>query len=422
VILVSTSAFGQIKVTSNSDLQIPNGKDIRFVDGGGNNQWGIEYWNGGLNFLKFDISNYVMFMKDTTVYIGTPSPVNSSPSRIGRLQINGWGLDGGLGLYSSRMLNGSLQSLTTLRMFVYKNNNAYIVRAGNLNKGIVLNASGHVGINGYASENYWLFISGDAQVSALYTTSDARCKTGITDLDADNVNKLYNLNAKKFHLKYFNIADSISKNKDTSEVRMQSETVDSIVLSQTLEKPDVSREQFGFIAQDVENIFPELVKVSEDGGYSMNYIGLIPIIVESMKLQKTEIDSLKGIISSMEQQIKNNTECCTNTDKSKTKSGTESETILSTPQEIVQSAYLDQNKPNPFSENTIIGMYLPEQLKSATLYVYNVNGLQLLSKTIPGRSKTSVTISAKELQAGIYIYSLIVDGVLVGSRQMILTE
>lgn len=72
--------------------------------------------------------------------------------------------------------------------------------------------------------------------------------------------------------------------------------------------------------------------------------------------------------------------------------------------------------------NNQIKMYIPENITTASLYVYGINGLQILHKSVTGRGNTSVTINAKELQPGIYIYSLIADGVLVGSRQMILTE
>lgn len=50
--------------------------------------------------------------------------------------------------------------------------------------------------------------------------------------------------------------------------------------------------QFGVIAQDVEKVFPELV--GEDKGYkTVNYNGLIPVILNAVKEQQTEIIDLK---------------------------------------------------------------------------------------------------------------------------------
>lgn len=56
--------------------------------------------------------------------------------------------------------------------------------------------------------------------------------------------------------------------------------------------------QFGLIAQEVENVLPDLVSqgAEENGkvGYKgVNYTGLIPILIKAMQEQQTEIESLK---------------------------------------------------------------------------------------------------------------------------------
>lgn len=50
--------------------------------------------------------------------------------------------------------------------------------------------------------------------------------------------------------------------------------------------------QYGVIAQELQAILPDLVKVNEQGFLSVNYQGLIPIIIEAMKQQSKKIDSL----------------------------------------------------------------------------------------------------------------------------------
>ncbi|MGY8864633.1 MAG: tail fiber domain-containing protein, partial [Methylophagaceae bacterium] len=63
------------------------------------------------------------------------------------------------------------------------------------------------------------------------------------------------------------------------------------------EKPN---DQLGFIAQEVEEILPELVKeidtVGKDGETHkvVNYQGVIPILVEAIKELKAEIEQLKN--------------------------------------------------------------------------------------------------------------------------------
>ncbi|WAC13750.1 tail fiber domain-containing protein [Dyadobacter pollutisoli] len=51
--------------------------------------------------------------------------------------------------------------------------------------------------------------------------------------------------------------------------------------------------QTGVIAQEVEEIFPELVKTDKDGMKSVNYTGLIPHLIESVKELKAENEELK---------------------------------------------------------------------------------------------------------------------------------
>lgn len=60
-------------------------------------------------------------------------------------------------------------------------------------------------------------------------------------------------------------------------------------------KGDKSRaRELGFIAQDVEPIFPELVHTTSDGAKNLNYIGLIAPMVEAIKAQQTAIDQLRA--------------------------------------------------------------------------------------------------------------------------------
>jgi Chaperone of endosialidase/Head domain of trimeric autotransporter adhesin len=54
-----------------------------------------------------------------------------------------------------------------------------------------------------------------------------------------------------------------------------------------------SDKQMGVIAQEVEKIYPELVSTDKDGYKSVNYVGLIPVMIESIKELKKEIDELK---------------------------------------------------------------------------------------------------------------------------------
>ncbi|NJO01930.1 MAG: tail fiber domain-containing protein [Bacteroidia bacterium] len=52
----------------------------------------------------------------------------------------------------------------------------------------------------------------------------------------------------------------------------------------------------GFIAQDIEKVFPELVHRNAEGYMSVNYDGLIPVLVEAIKEQQAQIEELKALV------------------------------------------------------------------------------------------------------------------------------
>jgi hypothetical protein len=58
-------------------------------------------------------------------------------------------------------------------------------------------------------------------------------------------------------------------------------------------KRDATKKQkIGVLAQDIEKVFPELV-VENKGIKSVNYQGLVPVLINALKEQQSEIDALK---------------------------------------------------------------------------------------------------------------------------------
>jgi hypothetical protein len=57
------------------------------------------------------------------------------------------------------------------------------------------------------------------------------------------------------------------------------------------------KKHYGFIAQDIEKIFPELVSNNTMGYKTVNYLELIPIMLSKMKQMQNEIDSIKKTLS-----------------------------------------------------------------------------------------------------------------------------
>ena len=63
-------------------------------------------------------------------------------------------------------------------------------------------------------------------------------------------------------------------------------------------KTNESESKIGLLAQDVQKAFPELVKTTNDSDktLSVNYQGLIPVLINAIKEQQKQIDELKKLI------------------------------------------------------------------------------------------------------------------------------
>ncbi|MEN8157711.1 MAG: tail fiber domain-containing protein [Bacteroidota bacterium] len=163
-----------------------------------------------------------------------------------------------------------------------------------------------------------------------------------------------------------------------------------------------TRLEYGLIAQEVEQIIPNIVSTREDGLKTIAYRELIPLLIDAIQKQQLELDELKAQNSAIQ------------------KSAT-AITSLKTPDESLQSL-LFQNIPNPFNENTTIRYSIPEIESHAMINVYDLQGRQVKSYSIEQTGEGDIMIPGSELNPGMFIYNLIVDGKEIASRRMILTE
>ena len=62
--------------------------------------------------------------------------------------------------------------------------------------------------------------------------------------------------------------------------------------SYTMKKDESEKQKIGLLAQDIEKVFPELVSES-NGVKSVNYQGLVPVLINALKEQQAEIDRIK---------------------------------------------------------------------------------------------------------------------------------
>jgi hypothetical protein len=109
-------------------------------------------------------------------------------------------------------------------------------------------------------------------IDSMYQSSDRNLKSNIEYISKDKTNSLLDLKPTEFMFK--------------SDLH--------------------KRTHYGFIAQDLEKIYPELVKDCEKGYRKVNYVELIPLIISKMQSMQEEIDELKKIIEDKKTNESNN--------------------------------------------------------------------------------------------------------------------
>ena len=191
----------------------------------------------------------------------------------------------------------------------------------------------------------------------------------------------------------------------------------------------------GFIAQDVEKAAQSVgydfsgVDAPENGkgAYGLRYAEfVVPLVkavqelseqndrlIESNKEQQSQIQELLEEVRILKGVVLPDASLRSPTNETETTGITDA---------VVAQCKLYQNAPNPFSQDTQIKYYIPENIKVAQLCIYNLQGAQIKQILVVQRGEGSQWISGSELAAGMYLYALIVDGKEVDTKRMILTK
>ena len=180
---------------------------------------------------------------------------------------------------------------------------------------------------------------------------------------------------------------------------------------------------YGLIAQDVEQVLPNLVKdtkfdtkmvlpltkpgtapttqqASEVIDFkAVNYTELIPIVIKGMQEQEVENKALKAQVAELRQMVLD----MKNATKISLTKGT-----------------LNQATPNPASGFTVITYTLPEGSDHAQLLFTDVSGKMLRSIGLTNSGIVEVNTSA--LASGTYNYTLFVNGQQADTKRLIITK
>lgn len=268
---------------------------------------------------------------------------------------------------------------------------------------------------------------GDANVTVIegapmmYTSSDGRFKYNLSEDDVKGLEFIKKLRPVVYNFDTRRFTEFLTQ-----------EMPDSIrerYLSEDFER-STSIRQSGFIAQEVERAAAEVgynfngVHVPENRGdnYSLAYAEfVVPLVkaVQELSGQNTALkqakeeqaiinESLKKDIAELKEMI--------SAQKNNNIEGSIKITEAST------EAKLFQNAPNPFSKTTTIKYSLPASAKRAAISITNMDGVKIKTFVLNSKNGEALNINGGELSAGTYVYTLMVNDVLIDSKKMILTR
>jgi len=273
-----------------------------------------------------------------------------------------------------------------------------------------------------SSSGYVLEINGSAYAGSggVWTPSDKRFKKNIVDLK-DAMSIIKNLHPVKYEYR-----DDIffpQQKGDTSKpVRMAFS----------------EGNQIGFLAQELEQYVPQAVMTRGDGYKAVNYNHLFGLLVQGMKEQQqsdelktakiaqleTDLSTHKAANETLSNQL--NTindklaqmdlalsQCCNAYNQSSKVSSDKASTDL---------PRLEQNSPNPFSDNTVVKYFIPENTVSAKIVITSGQGIEVMSYIIKQKGNGSIVVSGNTLQIGSYNCTLVIDGKSVYVKKMILIK
>lgn len=245
-----------------------------------------------------------------------------------------------------------------------------------------ITTAGNVGI-GINAPTTKLHVNGDVRCFNIFTNSDRRYKANIQTLGGA-MDKVMAMRGTSYDFAANQLPEGYTAGK-----------------------------QVGFIAQEMKAVMPELVKEDAEGMMSINYIGVIPVLVEALKEQHEVIEEKETRIAALEAQ---NSELQTRLARIEATLG-----IAADRQTEVKTAPVSTKvSPNPTSGLVTIDLQNTSTAKSVVVNIVDAAGRQVATRNAAGTSSLQFDLS--QLPSGVYVAQVIADGKMVSNNKVQLVK
>ncbi len=400
LMLFAGMSFAQIKVINNGNTGI----GAAFTTGGQNPQQQLDV-DGNTNSR----GNVFSMGQDAgtgnaTVYIGLNRAANGPATIRFASDVSAYPL-GGTTFGRGPTGAGGLFHDGTSTLGIIANDNADVSLGTNQTvRMIIKKSTGQIGI-GTLSPAYKLHVVGNAGKTSggsdWVVISDKRLKKDIREYEAglDEIMKI-----RPVVFKYTGKAGTDASNEDHVGVIAQElekvapYTVKPYVYNEVVEEKDAN-----------DPFARNQTVVSTEEYKSVDASAVRWMLVNSVQELKAEIDAKDAELAEVKAELAEIKQMLLNS------GGSVSQQVDLT------DAKLEQNAPNPFSETTVVRYAVPAKAQSAVVQIFDLNG-RLIKDVNVAKGNGQLTINAKELGAGTYIYKLVVDGSVVDTKKMVLTK
>lgn len=264
--------------------------------------------------------------------------------------------------------------------------------------------------------------------NSIADCNNPRTKSWIASLNGSH-NFFVNNNGHMFYTQSFRLSDSAVKT-NIQPLTNSYELINQLnsyyfdykpgFNGDLVSEPNTYTNQIGFIAQEVNEILPQLVvQESDTGKLTVDYVGVIPLLVAYVKEQDLKIQNLQAQMAS----------CCSSAPNGEFRSnnGTSGSDLLLDAEGIEQKNNAIESplevtpaitiKPNP--NKGLFEVSATNNLTSENILITDLTGQAISSSVVNQISGNAVRVDLTGNRSGVYYVHYVVAGEIVQTKKVV---